>query len=40
MADDAGFAVALTIREHLINDALLLAYAGTGFPRSLSARRA
>ena len=35
MADDAGFAVALTIREHLINDALLLAYAGTGFPRSL-----
>jgi len=28
MADDAGFAVALTIREHVLNDALLLAYAG------------
>jgi len=36
MADDAGFAVALTIREHLLNDALLVSYAGNGFPRTLN----
>ena len=36
MADDAGFAVAITIREHLLNDALRVAYAGSGFPRTLA----
>ena len=36
MADDAGFAAALTIRERLLNNALLLAYTSGGFPRSLS----
>jgi hypothetical protein len=35
MAVDAGFAVALTVRESLLNKALLLAYTTTGFPSSL-----
>jgi len=35
MADDAGFAVALTIREQLLRDALLVAYGGGGFPHTL-----
>jgi hypothetical protein len=36
MADDAGFAVALTLRERLLNDGVLIAYAGGGFPHSLA----
>ena len=36
MADDAGFAVALTIRQRLLNDGILVAYAGDSFPRTLS----
>jgi hypothetical protein len=32
---DAGFAVAITLRENLLNDAALIAYAGGTFPRSL-----
>ena len=32
---DAGFAVALTIRQRLLNDALLIGYTGSGFPRNL-----
>lgn len=36
MADDAGFAVALTIREGLINDSLLQAYASDPALRALS----
>jgi hypothetical protein len=40
MADDAGFAVALTIRERVFNDALLIAYAGGDFPRSLETQLA
>lgn len=36
MAADGGFAVAITIRERLLNDALLVAYAGDGFPRALA----
>lgn len=36
MSADAGFAVAITIRENLLNHELLLAYAGTGFPQTLS----
>jgi hypothetical protein len=31
----AGFAVALTLREKLLNDAVLVAYAGGTFPRTL-----
>ncbi|HBY98469.1 MAG: hypothetical protein M5U01_18230 [Ardenticatenaceae bacterium] len=37
MADDAGFAVALAIRERLFNDALLVAYTGIGLLRTLQA---
>ena len=37
MADDAGFAVALTLREQLFNDAILVAYAADQFPRTLKA---
>lgn len=36
MADDAGFAFALTIRESLFNNALLAGYADGTFPRRLS----
>jgi hypothetical protein len=36
MAADAGFAVALTIRERLFNDALLIAYTSGGFPSRLA----
>ena len=36
MADHAGFAVALTLRERLLNDAVLLAYADGRFPRALA----
>jgi hypothetical protein len=36
MAEDAGFAVAITIRESLINDALLTSYAKHTFPRTLT----
>jgi hypothetical protein len=36
MADDAGFAVAVTLRERLLNDAVLIAYSGDAFPRSLA----
>ena len=35
MADDAGFAVALTLREQLLQDALQVAYGGGGFPHTL-----
>ena len=35
MADEAGFAVALTIREQLLRDALRVAYGGGGFPHTL-----
>ena len=37
MADDAGFAAALTIREGTLSDALLLAYANDDFPRGIDA---
>ncbi len=33
MADDAGFGVALTIRQSVLNDALLVAYDTKNFPR-------
>ncbi len=36
MADDAGFAVALTVRESLLNNALLVAYVANSFPRRLN----
>ena len=36
MAEDAGFAVAVTIRESLINNALLTSYAKKTFPRTLA----
>ena len=36
MAEDAGFAVAVTIRENLINNALLTSYAKNTFPRTLN----
>ena len=35
MADDAGFAVAIAIRERLFNDALLVAYSGIDLLRAL-----
>src|SRR5437764_8121693 len=35
MAEDAGFAVALTMREQLLRDALRVAYGGGDFPRTL-----
>ena len=37
MTDDAGFAVAITIREHVLNDALLVAYTSGSFPHALAA---
>jgi len=39
MADDAGFAVALTIREQLLKDALLIAYSSNDFPRKLNTEK-
>jgi hypothetical protein len=36
MAEHAGFAVAVTIREGLINNSLLTSYAKNTFPRTLS----
>ena len=33
----AGFGVALTVRQRLLNDALLIGYTGSGFPRNLTA---
>jgi hypothetical protein len=36
MADDAGFAVALTLREQLLRDALAVAYGSGGFPHTLN----
>src|SRR5215813_1597870 len=36
MPEDAGFAVAVTVRESLINNALLTSYAKNTFPRRLS----
>ena len=36
MTDDAGFAVALTIRQRLLNDGILIAYADDSFPRTLN----
>src|SRR5690349_1915566 len=35
MADDAGFAAALTVRERVLNDALLFAYCRASFSRAL-----
>jgi hypothetical protein len=36
MADDAGFAVAITIRQSLLNNAILTSYARGSFPHTLS----
>ena len=36
MTDSGGFAVALTIREELLRDALLVAYGGGDFPHTLN----
>jgi hypothetical protein len=36
MLDGAGFAVALTLRQQLLQDALLIAYANSNFPRTLN----
>jgi hypothetical protein len=36
VADDAGFAVALTIRQRLLNNGVLIAYTGDSFPRTLN----
>jgi hypothetical protein len=35
MGDDAGFAAAITLREGLLKDVILVAYAGGSFPRTL-----
>jgi hypothetical protein len=37
VSDDAGFAAALTLRERVLSDALLLAYANDDFPRGFDA---
>jgi hypothetical protein len=36
VADDAGFAVAVTLRDSLLNNAILVAYANDDFPRTLN----
>jgi hypothetical protein len=36
MSDDAGFAVALTLRQQLLQNSLLIAYANGAFPRTLN----
>lgn len=36
MSDDAGFAVAITVRQNLLNNAILIAYASDTFPHTLS----